>query len=38
VAAIPGVTTGAASRAALYYTPSQPRWATPLRVEVTAGR
>lgn len=35
VAAIPGVSTGPASRAWLYYTPQQKRWATPLRVEVT---
>jgi hypothetical protein len=35
VAAVPGVTTGPASRAYLYYTPAQKRWAPPLRVEVT---
>ena len=38
VAAIPGTTTGPASRAYLYYTPQQKRWATPLRVEVTPAK
>ena len=35
VARIPGVTAGPASRAYLYYTPSDVRWAPPLKVEVT---
>lgn len=35
VARIPGVTAGPASRTYLYYTPSDVRWAPPLRVEVT---
>ncbi|MBX3464784.1 MAG: hypothetical protein KF830_16570 [Planctomycetes bacterium] len=35
VARIPGRSTGPASRAYLYYTPGQKRWAGPLAVEVT---
>jgi hypothetical protein len=38
VARIPGTSTGPASRAYLYYTPLQKRWAAPLAVEVTAAR
>ncbi len=36
VARIPGTTTGPASRAYLYYTPDQKRWAAPVTVEVAA--
>ena len=35
VAAVPGNYTGPASRAYLYYTSEQKRWADPLRVEIT---
>ena len=38
VAAIPGTSSGPASRAYLYYTPEQKRWAGPLEIEVTAAR
>jgi hypothetical protein len=38
VARIPGATTGPASRAYLYYTPDQQRWAAPLAVEIAPGR
>ncbi|QDV05110.1 A-macroglobulin complement component [Planctomycetes bacterium Poly30] len=34
VATIPGRTTGPASRAYLYYTPGETRWAEPLAIEV----
>jgi hypothetical protein len=34
IARIPGRSTGPASRAYLYYTPQQRRWAAPLQVEV----
>ncbi len=34
IARLPGTTTGAASRAWLYYTPTSRRWAPPLRIEV----
>jgi hypothetical protein len=34
VARVPGRTTGPASRAYLYYTPDQKRWAAPLAIEV----
>ncbi|HEX6811137.1 MAG TPA: hypothetical protein VF384_05915, partial [Planctomycetota bacterium] len=34
VARIPGQSTGPASRAYLYYTPQQKRWAAPVRVDV----
>jgi len=37
-ARIPGTTTGPASRAYLYYTPDQKRWAQPLKVTVRPGR
>jgi hypothetical protein len=36
VARIPGTSTGPASRAYLYYTPQQKRWAAPLAIEVEA--
>jgi hypothetical protein len=36
VARIPGVTAGPASRAYLYYTPSEVRWAPALKVDLTA--
>jgi len=35
VAAVPGRYTGPASRAYLYYTSEQKRWADPLEVEIT---
>lgn len=38
VARVPGVSTGPASRAWLYYTPGQQRWAPGLAVDVTPGR
>jgi len=38
IAAVPGVFTAPASRAYLYYTPEQKRWAPPLRVQVDAAR
>ena len=38
VARIPGVTTGPASRAYLYYTDDQKRWADPLTVTVLPAR
>jgi hypothetical protein len=34
VARVPGATTGPASRAWLYYTPGQRRWAAPVRVSI----
>ena len=34
-ARVPGRSTGPASRARLYYTPQQTRWAAPLRIDVT---
>ncbi len=37
-ARIPGTTTGPASRAYLYYTPDQKRWAQPLKITVRPGR
>ena len=36
VARVPGTTTGAASRAYLYYAPGQKRWAAPLQVTIAA--
>ena len=36
VARVPGTTTGAASRAYLYYAPLQKRWAAPLRLTIAA--
>ena len=38
VARVPGTTTGPASRAYLYYTPDQKRWAQPLSIAVTPAR
>ncbi|HEX5051010.1 MAG TPA: alpha-2-macroglobulin family protein, partial [Planctomycetota bacterium] len=38
VARIPGQSTGPASRAYLYYTPQQKRWAAPLRIDVTPAK
>ena len=38
IARIPGTTTGAASRAYLYYTQEQTRWAQPLTIEVLPAR
>lgn len=38
LARIPGVTTGPASRAYLYYTPQAKRWAQPLTITIDAAR